>query len=479
MNANEQKPQESLQESLQQVQRLIARHKLVEGLVHKQDMPKHDLVETLVHRQNLVELQQKLEQLHPADIAHILEALPVDERLLVWDMVKADRDGDILLEVSDAVRETLLAHMDSDEILAAAEQLDADEIADLAPDLPQAIVHELMDSLDKEEREQVQSALSYDEHQVGGMMDFEMVTIRDDVTLEVVLRYLRRFDELPNHTDKLFVVDKAEKLKGILPIKRLLVNDPDKSVAEIMAQDMVTFHPEEDAGDAAQAFERYDLISAPVIDRGGKLIGRLTVDMMVDVIREETENEMLNLAGLREDEDLFSSVWASAKNRWPWLAINICTAFVASRVIGAFENTISSLVALSTLMTIVAGIGGNTGNQTSTLIIRGLALNQINASNARRLIIKELGIALLNGLVWGSVMGFIAWLLYKQVSLGLVMMAAMVLNFQVAALVGIFVPLTMHKMGRDPAFGSSVLLTATTDSMGFFIFLGLATAFLL
>ncbi len=479
MNVAEQKPQESLQESLQQVQRLLARHKLVEDLVHKQDMPRHDIVETLVHKQNLVELQHKLEQLHPADVAYILETLPLDDRLTVWDLVKAERDGDILLEVSDSVRESLLKSMDSDEILAATENLDADEIADLAPDLPTDVVHELMGSLDTEEREQVRSALSYDEDQVGGLMDFEMVTIRDDVTLEVVLRYLRRFDELPDHTDKLFVVDKAETLQGVLTLKRLLINDPEKSVAEVMSRDVVTFRPEDDASDAAQSFERYDLVSAPVINEASKLVGRLTVDMMVDVIREESESEMLSLAGLRDEEDLFSSVWASAKNRWPWLATNICTAFVASRVIGAFEGTISQLVALSTLMTIVAGIGGNTGNQTSTLIIRALALGQVNASNARRLILKELGIALLNGAVWGGVMGLIAYLLYHQVSLGLVMMAAMVLNFQVAALVGIFVPLTMHKMGRDPAYGSSVLLTATTDSMGFFIFLGLATIFLL
>ncbi|MEW9899429.1 magnesium transporter [Chitinivorax sp. PXF-14] len=479
MNVAEQKPQESLQESLQQVQRLLARHKLVEDLVHKQDMPRHDIVETLVHKQNLVELQHKLEQLHPADVAYILETLPLDDRLTVWDLVKAERDGDILLEVSDSVRESLLKSMDSDEILAATENLDADEIADLAPDLPTDVVHELMGSLDTEEREQVRSALSYDEDQVGGLMDFEMVTIRDDVTLEVVLRYLRRFDELPDHTDKLFVVDKAETLQGVLTLKRLLINDPEKSVAEVMSRDVVTFRPEDDAGDAAQSFERYDLVSAPVVNEASKLVGRLTVDMMVDVIREESESEMLSLAGLREEEDLFSSVWASAKNRWPWLATNICTAFVASRVIGAFEGTISQLVALSTLMTIVAGIGGNTGNQTSTLIIRALALGQVNSSNARRLILKELGIALLNGAVWGGVMGLIAYLLYHQVSLGLVMMAAMVLNFQVAALVGIFVPLTMHKMGRDPAYGSSVLLTATTDSMGFFIFLGLATIFLL
>lgn len=472
------KPQESLQESLHQVTRLLHKHKLVEDMVHKQDMPKHDLVESLVHKQNLAELQARLDQLHPADVAHILEALPLDERLIIWELVRAEHDGDILLETSDAVRETLIASMEPQELLAATEQLDTDELADLAPDLPQEVVQEIITHLDEEERQDLQSALSYSEDEVGSIMDFESVTIRDDVRLEVVLRYLRRFDELPNHTDKLFVVTEDELLKGTLPLNRLLLNDPDALVSDVMVSDVVTFTAQDDVGAAAQAFERYDLISAPVVDRAGKLIGRLTVDAMVDVIREESESEVLNLAGLREDEDMFSSVWSSTKNRWPWLALNICTAFVASRVIGAFENTISHLVALAALMPIVSGIGGNTGTQTATLIIRGLALGQISSSNARRLILKELSIGLINGAMWGSVLGVLAWALYSNVQLGVVMMAAMMLNLMVAAMAGIFVPLTMEKLGRDPAFGSSVLLTATTDSMGFFIFLGLATIFL-
>lgn len=471
------KTQESVQESLQQVINLLQRHKMVEELVRKQDQPRKELVEQLVHRQNLAELQSKLESLHNADVAYILEALPREDRLVVWDLVKTERDGDILLEVSDAVRETLLASMENHEILAATEQLDADEIADLAPDLPHQVVSQLIGSLDENERAELQTALSFREDQVGGKMDFDMVTIRDDVKLEVVLRYLRRFDELPDHTDKLFVVDHDFILKGVLPLNRLLVNDPERLVSEVMAQDAVFFHPDESVNGAAQAFERYDLISAPVVNTNSKVIGRLTVGMMVDVIRETSESEVLSLAGLRE-EDLFSSVWESIKNRWTWLAINLCTAFIASRVIGAFEGTISKLVALATLMPIVAGIGGNTGNQTSTLIIRGIALGQITMSNARRLVFKEQSIALLNGLVWGGILGFIAYLLYRQISLGVVMAVAMTLNLQIAALVGIFVPLVMHKLGRDPAYGSSVLLTATTDSMGFFIFLGLATIFL-
>ncbi|WP_297576782.1 magnesium transporter [uncultured Deefgea sp.] len=472
------KPQESLQDSLQQVTRLLERHKLVEGMVHKQEGPKHDLVEKLVHRQNLTELQMKLAALHPADIAHILEALPHTDRLMVWGLVNAEDDGEILLEVSDAVRESLLADMAPHEMVAAAGQLDTDELADLVPDLPSAVQSEVLDTLDAEDRAEVQSAMSYTEDQIGSLMDFEMVTIRADIKLEVVLRYLRRFDELPTHTDKLFVVDDNDILKGVLPLNVLLVSDPEQYVQEMMADDVVVFQPFDDAGEAAQAFERYDLVSAPVVDSNHKVIGRITVDQMVDVIREESDAEVLSLAGLK-DEDLFSSVGKAVKNRWPWLALNICTAFIASRVIGSFENTISHLVALAALMPIVSGIGGNTGTQTTTLIIRGLALGQIQPSNTRMLLLKELGIALINGLMWGSVLGLMAWALYGQMGLGLVMMGAMMLNMIVAALVGLFVPLIMQKFGRDPAYGSSVLITALTDSLGFFIFLGLATIFLM
>ncbi|TBW01814.1 magnesium transporter [Azotobacter chroococcum] len=473
------KQQESLQERLAQVVELLHRHKLVENLTHRQLGAHHDLVEDLVHRQNLAELQRKLDELHPADIAYILEALPLGDRLSVWQLVKAERDGDILLEVSDAVRETLIADMDDHELIAAAKELGADELADLAHELPRDVVHELMESLDAQQRERVRSALSYEEDQVGALMDFEMVTIREDVSLEVVLRYLRRLKELPGHTDKLFVVDYDGMLKGVLPIKRLLVSDPERQVAEIMALDPVRFHPDEDAYDAAQAFERYDLVSAPVVDRDGKLIGRLTIDAMVDLIREEGESEVLNMAGLREEEDIFASVWKSVGNRWAWLAVNLVTAFVASRVIGLFEDSIEKLVALAALMPIVAGIGGNSGNQTITMIVRAMALGQVSTGNTTRLLIKELGVALINGLVWGGVIGMVAGVLYGSWSLAAVMTGAMTLNLLMAALMGVLIPMTLARLGRDPAMGASVMITAMTDSGGFFIFLGLATLFLL
>ncbi|MEO8418984.1 MAG: magnesium transporter [Methylophilaceae bacterium] len=475
----EQESKESLQESLQLVITLLNKHKLIEELVHKQDMPKHELVESLVHKQNLAELQKRLDVLHSADVAYILEALPLEQRLDVWELVKAERDGEILLEVSDAVRQTLIADMDSDELLAAAEQLDTDELADLAPDLPKDVLQDLLESLDSQNRERLQSTLAYPDDAVGALMDFDIVTIREDITLEVALRYLRRIGTLPDHTDKLFVVDRNDFFRGVLPLKRLVVSDLDSGVTEIMAADAVIFHPEDKADEAAKAFERYDLVTAPVVDEHNKLIGRLTVDTVMDFIREEAESDMLSMAGLREEEDLFASVWKSVQNRWMWLAVNLVTAIIASRVIGLFEGSIERIVALAALMPIVAGIGGNSGNQTTTMIVRGLALGQIASHNMRSLLLKELGVSLLNGLLWGSVLGLIAYGLYQNAALGLVMTGAMTLNLLLAAVMGVMIPLMMTKLGRDPAVGSSVLITAVTDSGGFFIFLGLATVFLL
>ncbi len=476
---SEQETKDRLSEALNQVVSLLQKHQLVENLVHKQEMPKHELVESLVQRQNQIELQNILNALHPADVAHILEALPLDDRLYLWDLVKVDRDGDILLEVSDAVRQTLIADMDSAELLAAAGQLNTDELADLAPDLPKDVLQDLLDSMDVLNRERLQSALSYPEDTVGSLMDFDVVTVREDVTIEVALRYLRRLDQLPDHTDKIFVIDREDNIKGVLPLSNMLVNDLDEKIEDVMAADVVLFHPEDMADDAAKAFERYDLVSAPVVDKNNKLVGRLTVDEVMDYIREESDADRLSMAGLREEEDFFSTVWKSVQNRWAWLAINLITALIASRVIGLFEQSIGKVVALAALMPIVAGIGGNSGNQTTTMIVRGLALGQISGSNMSSQLNKELGVALINGLLWGGVLGGITYILYHDYRLSFVMTAAITLNLLLAALMGVVIPLVMNKFGKDPAVGSSVLITAMTDSGGFFIFLGLATIFLL
>lgn len=420
-----------------------------------------------------------LHELHPADVAAVLESLPLKERVLVWKLAAPEEDGDVLLEVSDSVRESLIEAMDKSELVAAVEDMEADDLADLADDLPTHVVDEVLQTRDEEERAQVQAAMSYADSQVGAVMNFEIVSIRGDVTCEVVLRYLRRFDSLPDHTDKIFVVDDNDILQGVLPIRKLLVADPEEIVENIMAKDVVKFRPEDDVEEAAAAFERYDLVTAPVVDENKKLIARLTVDEMVDVIREESEADMLSMAGLDEDEDLFAPVWDSVKNRWVWLAVNLVTAFVSSRVIGMFEGSIAQIVALATLMPIVAGIGGNSGNQTITMIVRSLASSQISNAQAFRLLKKELGVALVNGLIWGSVMGLVSFALYHNVGIGLVMVAAMTLNLLLAAFLGVMIPVCLEKWGKDPARGSSVLITAFTDSGGFLIFLGLATIFLL
>jgi magnesium transporter len=438
-----------------------------------------ELQELIAEGADKATLRAKLDALHPADIAYLLEALPLEERMAVWDLVKADRDGEILIEVTEAVRESLIASMDSAELVAAAETLEADELADIAADLPAGVMEEVVQSLPAEERERLRAALSYPEGSVGALMDFDHVAVREDVTLEAVTRYLRRLDELPDHTDQLFVVDRANRLRGSLPLARLIVSDLELEVRKVMVPDTVRFSAEDSAEDAANAFERYDLVSAPVIDASQTLIGRLTANAVIDYIRERSAESRLAEAGLRQEEDVFAPVLDSFKNRWAWLAINLVTAFIASRVIDFFEGSIERLVALAALMPIVAGIGGNSGNQTITMIVRALALGQIQGAYWSQLFRKEIGVALLNGVVWGVLLGVVAYVLYGNVALGGVMALAMILNLLLAAGMGVTIPWVRARFGRDPAVGSSVLITACTDSGGFFIFLGLATLFLM
>ncbi|HSW83321.1 MAG TPA: magnesium transporter [Usitatibacter sp.] len=469
------------QTHLDEVQRVIAKLRLVEGLVHRQgehDGRKPEL-EGVVHKQHVADLQKRIDRLHPADIAHVLEGLPLEDRLLMWGLVGPDREGEVLLETSDAVRETLLADMDNTEIVAAASELEPDEVADLAPDLSDEVVQDIIEARDDEDRAQLRAALSYGEETVGSLMDFDAARIREDALVENALQILRVYDELPAQTDSLFVVDRFGRLKGLVPLAKLVVSNPDVPIEKLYEPEKVSFSPESDADEAAEAFERYNLVSAPVIDASRKLIGRVTVDTVLEHVRERRAQQDLAKVGLREEEDLFASVWESAKNRGPWLALNLCTAFVASRVVGAFEGSIERLAALAALMPIVAGIGGNSGNQTTTLIVRALAVGQISAQSAKRLFLKEVGISILNGALWGTVLGMVAWMLYRNVALGGVMALAMLLNLMVAAAAGYTIPLVMERFGRDPAVGSSVFLTFITDSMGFFIFLGLATVFLM
>ena len=470
---------ESLNDLIEQIDLLLESSEFSENSLDNSSDEKHALIKNLVSKKNISSLEALLDDLHPADIADILESLPVQKRLVLWDLVKSENEGDILIEVSDSVRQTLIADMDSTELLAAAEQLETDEIADIAPDLPEQVLQDLLDNLDIQNRERLQSALSYPEDSVGSLMEFEVTTIREDLTLEVVLNYLRKIKKLPNHTDKLFVVDKDGLILGVLPLERILVNAPTTKVKKVMAKEIVLFKPEDLADEASNAFERYDLVTAPVVDKKNKLVGRLTVEAVMDFIRQESENEKFSMAGLREEEDIFSSIWKSVQNRWAWLAINLLTAFIASRVIGVFEGSIEKVVALAALMPIIASIGGNSGNQTTAMIVRALAIGQLTQSSIRSLLYKEISVALLNGLIWGSIVGLFAFYLYNNADLGFVMASAMVLNLMLAAIMGVLMPLLMHRLGKDPAVGSSVLITAMTDSGGFFIFLGLATLVLM
>jgi len=467
-----------LQDRLEEVSRLLETHRVLASLTHRQEGPKRDLLEGLQHRQNLAELSKKVRGLHPADLAFIVEALPPEQRQLVWDQVAAPLRGQTLVEMSDTVRQPLVEAMAHTDLVGALRDLDADDLRYLADAVPAEVMAEVSATLDAADRSVLHAAVGYPDDSVGAAMNHEVVTARDSQMLSEVVAELRARGSLPEQTDAVFVVDARNVLRGSLPIDVLLLGDLSAPVASLVDADVVTFAPEADMTQAARSFERYDLVSAPVVDDRGKLVGRLTVDVVMDVLRDEAERRELSRAGLRGEEDVFSSTWASARNRWPWLLVNLVTAFAASRVIGAFEQTISQLVALAALMPLVASVGGNTGNQTVALVVRGLALDQISAAHGRRLVTKELTISVLNGVVWGGIMGLGAVILYNSLSLGAVMMGAVLLNLVVAAMAGIGVPLLLQRLGRDPAQGASVLLTFITDSLGFFLFLGLAKVFL-
>lgn len=428
---------------------------------------------------DIAEVGALVAHLPPPDLADTLEALPSEERHALWRLVENEKRGNVLLEASENVWDDLIDEMSDRELLDALQYLDIDEQIYLVQHLPRNLTGRLLATLPAEERARVRQVLHYEKNSVGAIMEFEVITVRPDVTLEVVQRYLRRLGKMPENTDKLFVTDRNKVLVGELTLTCILLNDVQRKVSEVMEDDPLTFSPEDIAENAARTFERDNLVSAAVVDPSGKLMGRLTIDEIVDVVYEETDTDLRRMGGLSPEEDVFAPVTKAVKTRWAWLAVNLCTAFIASRVIDGFEHTISQLVALASLMPIVAGIGGNTGNQTITMIVRALALQNIQPGNLTFLILREMGVALINGLVWGGIMGGITWWLYDDMALGGVMTLAMMLNLLMAALMGVIIPMTMVKLGRDPAVGSSVMITAITDTGGFFIFLGLATLFLM
>ncbi len=469
--------------SLLELQDLLSRFRLESQLTNSANLAVNEerkpVLKELVINQQLQTLKKKLDLLHVADIAFILEALPLFERKIVWRQVSLPKKSQVLIEINDPVRLSLVSWMNEYELTYVAQSMDPDDLANIADHLPDAIINKVKDELTLPKKEQFRAVMSFPANSVGAHMDFEVIKIRDEVRLEVVHRYLRRLEKLPPHTNKLFVVNRKEILIGSLSLENLLIKEPDTLVKDSMETDILVLNVLDDAEEVAKAFERYDLVSAPVVDKSFSLVGRLTVAEIVDVIRDENNQDAFITAGFQDEEDVFASVFTAIKNRWMWLAINLLTAFFASRVIGIFEGTIERVVALATLMPIIAGVAGNSGNQTLVLMIRSLALGHISSSSIPKLITKELTVALLNGIVWGSVAGLFAWWLYLDQPiaklLGLTMMLAIVLNLIVASAIGVIIPVVLERMKKDPAVGSTVLLTFGTDSMGFLIFLGLAT----
>ena len=425
------------------------------------------------------EASRQLQSLAPAEIAHLLESLPPAEREIVWNLVDEEQDGQILLLVTEEVRATLIRHMDPEELLAATANLDLDDLADLVQQMPSAITSEVMQALDDQRRKRLEAVLSYPGDTAGGLMNTDTVTVRPEVTLDVVLRYLRRLGEsVPRDTDKLFVVNRDDSYLGILPLSQLVSRDPEDTVAQAMSLAMQAIPADTSESEVARRFEAHDMLSAPVVDEDGRLLGRITIDDVVDVIREEGEHQFMGGAGLSEEEDMFAPVLASTRRRALWLGINLATAFLASWVIGQFEQTLSKVVALAVLMPIVASMGGIAGSQTLTLAIRGIALGQLSAKNARALMMKELAVGTLNSLIWAVVVALVAGVWFHSTGIAIVIAVAITINLLFAALTGALLPLLLERLGIDPALAGSVLLTTVTDVVGFVSFLGLATLFL-
>src|SRR5687768_13533954 len=389
--------------------------------------------------------------LSPAEIGNLLESLPTGKRTIVWGLVDPEDDGEVLVHVGDEVRESLLAEMDPDEIIAAVEDLDIDDLADLVEDLPDTVIDEVLKAMDRENRERLEQVLSYPEDTAGRLMNPDVVTVRADTTVDVVLRYLRLRGELPDHTDHLYVVSRRHQYLGRIALQSLLTHEANTPINELLDDEQPAIDVEESAGSVARQFSDHDWISAPVVDDNNILLGRITIDDVVDIIREQAEHQALGAAGLDEDEDLFSPVPRATRRRLVWLGINLCTAFLAASVVGQFQNTISHIVALAVLMPIVAGMGGNAGTQVLALVIRGLALGQVGASNVRVLLWKELRVALMNGLSLGLVLGIIVFLWFHDLPLSLVIGSALTINLLSAATAGVLVPLTLKRMGYDPA----------------------------
>ena len=416
--------------------------------------------------------------LQAADVAHLLESSPPKERNLLWSLIDEENEGEVLQNLSDELQSWVLNRMSVQEVANAMTDLDTDDIADLLQNLPNTVTQEVLTTMDSQDRARIEAVLSYPEDSAGGLMNTDTVTVRPDITLEVVLRYLRRHRSLPEMTDNLLVVNRHDEFIGILPINKILVSDTETTVREVMSTDIITIRATMEDTGVAQIFERHDLISAPVVDeKNGKLLGRITIDDVVDVIREDADHSLMSMAGLDEDEDTFAPALKTSRRRAVWLGINLMTAFLASAVIGLFQATIDQVVALAVLMPIVASMGGIAGSQTLTLIIRGQAVGHIDSSNVRWLLSREFFVGSSNGILWAVVVASATYFWFSDIKISIIIGAAIIINLIVAVMAGAFLPLWLKRMNIDPALAGSVLLTTITDVVGFFAFLGLAAGF--
>jgi len=417
--------------------------------------------------------------LRPAEIARLLESLPLQDRALLWEMVAADDEGDVLVELSDEVRDGLVEGMQTEELIAATAGMDFDDLADLLVDLPEVVTKQVLQSLDKADHDRLQQVLAYDEDTAGGLMNIDIVTVRPDVTLEVVSRYLRAVGEMPDGTDLIFVVNRDNGYVGSLFLSRLLTHDPDALVASIMSTDVLPIPAHTPSQQVVWEFENRDLLSAPVVDDDYRVVGRITVDDVVDVIREEAEHSLMSAAGLDEEDDMFAPVFKSARRRALWLGINLGTAFLAASVVDLFQSTIDKIVLLAVLMPVVPSMGGVAGTQSLVIITRAMALGQVDKTNAVRILKKELAVGLLNGVGWSIVVATFTYLWFGDWRIGGVIAAAMIINLFMAALSGFGIPLLWKQMRIDPAIAGGVVLTTVTDVVGYMTFLGLGAALLL
>lgn len=425
-----------------------------------------------------VRMRRLLASLHPAETAHLLESLPPEERRICWPIITPDLRGEVLSYIGDDVRTDLMTDMDTADLISATEDLDADDVADILQDLPEHVMREVLRAMDSQHRRRIETILAYEEDTAGGLMNTDVVTIRSDLTLEVVLRYLRMLNGLPENTDSLYVVDHNDKYLGTLALSQVVSRSRSLTVNNVMSHQVDAIPASMDDHDVAHRFEKHNLISAPVVDKDNRLLGRITIDDVVDVIRDEAEHSMLSMAGLSEDEDTFAPVKKSVHRRSLWLGVNLLTAFLASWAIGLFDTTIEKQVALAILMPIVASMGGVAGSQTLTLVIRSLALGQLNDKNQRWLLKKEIAVGASNGLIWACAIAIVTIFWFNSVSLGMLIGSAIIINLVAAALAGVTIPLALNKIGIDPALSGSVLLTTVTDVVGFVAFLGFATLFI-